>query len=238
MKLEGRNPVNELLKSDKTIDKVLVQNGLRDAESQSVINLCKQKKVKLVFADKNVLDKESEKSKHQGFIAFTSEFVYSELPELVKEGTQNLIIILDGVEDVHNLGSIIRVCECAGASGIVIPKHRAASVTDKAAEISEGAVNFVKIARVTNINDSIDWLKKNNFFVYGCESGGQSVYKTNLTGNVALVIGSEGGGVKRLTREKCDLIITIPMQGKINNLNASVACGVAVFEAVRQRTAK
>ena len=140
--------------------------------------------------------------------------------------------------DPHNLGSIIRVCECAGADGIIIGKDRSASVNDTVMRVSAGALNHVKVARVTNVNKAIDQLKENGYWVYGAEVGGSNVYKSDLSGKICLVIGGEDSGVKRLTKEKCDGIISIPMFGKVNSLNASVACGIAVYEVVRQRTSK
>ena len=193
----------------------------------------KKTKIKFQFADKNVLDKESSSGKHQGFIAYTTDFKYSELDEIAF--SSDFLVLLDGVEDPHNLGSIIRVCECAGVGGLIIPERRSASVTDTVMRISEGAVNHVKIAKVTNLNSAIDYLKGQGFWITGAELGGENIYKADLTGKIALVIGSEGQGIKRLTKEKCDRIVTIPMKGKVNSLNASVACGVVVFEVVRQR---
>ena len=145
------------------------------------------------------------------------------------------IVVLNEILDPHNLGSIIRVCECAGVDGLIIGKDRSASVSDTVMRISAGALNHVKVARVTNINTAIDTLKENGYWVYGAELGGESIYKSNLTGKLCLVIGGEDSGVKRLTKEKCDGIISIPMFGKVNSLNASVACGIAVYEAIRQR---
>lgn len=233
MKTEGRNAVTELLKTDVSIEKILIQNGLREPEAKRLVEEIKKTKIKFQFADKNVLDKESSSGKHQGFIAYTTDFKYSELDEIAF--SSDFLVLLDGVEDPHNLGSIIRVCECAGVGGLVIPERRSASVTDTVMRISEGAVNHVKIAKVTNLNSAIDYLKGQGFWITGAELGGENIYKADLTGKIALVIGSEGQGIKRLTKEKCDRIVTIPMKGKVNSLNASVACGVVVFEVVRQR---
>lgn len=233
MKTEGRNAVTELLKTDVSIEKILIQNGLREPEAKRLVEEIKKTKIKFQFADKNVLDKESSSGKHQGFIAYTTDFKYSELDEIAY--CSDFLVLLDGVEDPHNLGSIIRVCECAGVGGLIIPERRSASVTDTVMRISEGAVNHVKIAKVTNLNSAIDYLKGQGFWITGAELGGENIYKADLTGKIALVIGSEGQGIKRLTKEKCDRIVTIPMKGKVNSLNASVACGVVVFEVVRQR---
>lgn len=240
MKIEGRNAVSEAVKSSKTIDRVLVKNGLRDDASQSLIREIKNKGIKIHFADKITLDGESPSGRHQGFIAFVSDFKYSEIEDILasKKGDYPFIVVLDGVEDPHNLGSIIRVCECAGVDGLIIGKHRSAAVTDTVMRISEGSANHLKIAKAVNINSAIETLKKNGIWVYAVELKGENIYTSDLTGAVALVIGGEDTGVNKLTREKCDKTLTIPMFGKVNSLNASVACGVAVFEAVRQRTAE
>ncbi len=240
MKIEGRNAVSEAVKSGKTIDRVLVKNGLRDDASQSLIREIKNKGIKIHFADKITLDGESPSGRHQGFIAFVSDFKYSEIEDILasKKGEYPFIVVLDGVEDPHNLGSIIWVCECAGVDGLIIGKHRSAAVTDTVMRISEGSANHLKIAKAVNINSAIETLKKNGIWVYAVELKGENIYTSDLTGAVALVIGGEDTGVNKLTREKCDKTLTIPMFGKVNSLNASVACGVAVFEAVRQRTAE
>lgn len=232
MKTEGRNAVAELLKTDTVIEKILVQNGLREPEAKRLVEEIKKSRVKFQFADRSALDKESPSGKHQGFIAYTTEFKYSEIEDFA-DG--EFVVLLDGVEDPHNLGSIIRVCECAGVDGLIIPERRSASVSDTVMRISEGAANHLKIAKVTNINAAIDYLKNSGYWVTGAELGGENIYKADLTGRLALVIGGEGSGIKRLTKEKCDRVVTIPMYGKVNSLNASVACGVAVFEAMRQR---
>ena len=238
MKIEGRNAGYELLKTDREIDKVLVQNDLKDDASKRLINVMRSHKIKVQLVDKYVIEKESESKRHQGFIAFTSEYDYADLDDLItavreKDG---FFVVLNEILDPHNLGSIIRVCECAGVDGLIISKDRSAQVSDTVMRISAGAANHVKVARVTNINNAIDRLKDNGFWVYAAEVGGENLYKSNLPGKLCLVIGGEDSGVKRLTKEKCDGILSIPMFGKVNSLNASVACGVAVYEAVRQRT--
>ena len=237
MIVEGRNAVSELIKTDKTVDKVLVQNGMRDEVSRSLVKKIIESGIKLSYCDKNVLDKQSSSGRHQGFMAFVSDYEYADLEDVIADcsGRDCLLLVLDGIEDPHNLGSIIRVAECGGLDGIIIGKHRSAAVTDSVMRISEGGANHVKIARVTNINSAIDTLKENNIWVYGLELGGGDIYKTDLRGRTAIVIGGEDTGVNKLTQKKCDGIITIKMHGKVNSLNASVACGVAVFEALRQR---
>ena len=240
MKVEGRNSIYELLKTNKEIDKILVQKDLKDDASKRLINIIRSHKLKLQPVDKYVIEKESESKRHQGFIAYVSDYKYFDIDDILEECTEpdSLVVVLNEILDPHNLGSIIRVLECAGANGLIIGKDRSASVNDTVMRISAGALNHVKVARVTNINTAIDMLKDNGFWVYGAEVGGQSIYKANLTGKICLVIGGEDSGVKRLTKEKCDGIISIPMNGKVNSLNASVACGVAVYEVIRQRMDK
>ncbi|MBQ7339692.1 MAG: 23S rRNA (guanosine(2251)-2'-O)-methyltransferase RlmB [Clostridia bacterium] len=237
MKVEGRNSVYELLKTDKEIDKILVQKDLKDDASKRLINVIRSHKIKVQLVDKYVIEKESESKRSQGFIAYTSDYKYFDVEDIIVDAQDKdgFVVVLNEILDPHNLGSIIRVCECAGVDGIVIGKDRSASVNDTVMRISAGALNHVKVARVVNINHAIDKLKDNGYWVYGAEVGGQEIYKANLTGKLCLVIGGEDSGVKRLTKEKCDGIISIPMYGKVNSLNASVACGVAVYEAVRQR---
>lgn len=238
MKIIGKNAVMELIKTDKTVDKILVLNGLRDEQSRNLIKESKNRGYKVQFAEKAVLDKECENRKHQGFIAYTSDFVYTDFDELLKsiQGKEDaFLVVADGIEDVHNLGSIIRVCECAGVDGLIIGKHRCAQVTDTVMRISEGSANHLKISRVVNLNTAIEKIKDEGVWTYALELGGSNVYKTDLKGKLCLVIGGEDTGVNKLTREKCDATVTIPMQGKVNSLNASVALGVGVFEAVRQR---
>lgn len=237
MKVEGRNSVDELINSNKTIDKVLIQNGLRDEASRTLINKIKESGAKFIFCEKAVLDKESTTKKHQGFLAYATDFVYADLDDVLYnvKDKDGLILILDGIEDTHNLGSIIRVADCAGVDAIIISKRRSASVNEVVMRISEGSANHVMISRVGNINDAIKKIKEENIWVYAVELGGENIYKANLKGKIALVIGGEDTGVNKLTQSLCDGKLAIPMYGKINSLNASVATAVAVFEAVRQR---
>jgi len=240
MKVEGRNAFYELLKTDKEIDKILVQKDLKDDASKRLINIIRSHKIKLQPVDKYVIEKESESKRHQGFIAYVSDYKYFDIEDIIEGAKEKdgLIVVLNEILDPHNLGSIIRVCECAGADGIIIGKDRSASVNDTVMRVSAGALNHVKVSRVTNVNKAIDQLKENGYWVYGAEVGGNNVYKSDLSGKICLVIGGEDSGVKRLTKEKCDGIISIPMFGKVNSLNASVACGIAVYEVVRQRLSK
>lgn len=242
MKIEGRNPVAEALAAGTTIDRLIVEKGLKDNNANKIITDAKARGVKIFFRDKETLDRESVTKRHQGFIAEVTDFKYSELADILAYAeTKNeppFILILDGVEDPHNLGSIIRVAECAGVHGIIIPRHRAVSVNETVIKVSAGASAHMRIAKVTNINDAIDELKTHKIWVYAADADGENVYKTDLTGAAAIVIGGEGTGVKRLTKAKCDASVSIPMRGKINSLNASVACGVVVFERLRQIIAK
>ncbi len=238
MKVIGKNAVAELIKTDKTVDKILVMNGMRDDASRNLVKDAKARGFKVQFAEKAVLDKECESKKHQGFIAYTSDFVYTELEDLLSKVAckeDAFIVVADGIEDPHNLGSIIRVCECAGVDGLVIGKHRSAQVTDNVMRISEGSANHLKISRVVNLNNALEKIKDAGLWAYALELGGSDIYKSDLNGKLCLVIGGEDTGVNKLTKQKCDGVITIPMKGKVNSLNASVALGVGVFEAVRQR---
>lgn len=241
MKIEGKNAVRELLKTDASIDKVLVLNGQKDSESRALIAMLREKRAKVQFVDSVVLKKESETGKHQGFLAYTSDYRYAELDDIL-EATRDkkdaIVMLLCGIEDPHNLGSIIRVCECGGVDGLIIGERRSAQVTDAVMRISEGGANHVRIARVVNVNDALDDLKNAGFWATGAELNGENLYKADLTGKLLLVIGGEDTGIKKLTREKCDRIVTIPMHGKVNSLNASVAAGIVLFEALRVRDGK
>ena len=236
MKFEGKNACREALRTQKTIDKLLVQNGI---ENKEIVELAKQRGVKIQYCNRQVMDEQSVTKKHQGVILFASDFEYSSIEEIVEstkaKGENLLILILDGIEDPHNLGSIIRVAECAGVSGIIIPKHRAVCVNETVTKVSAGAVSRVKVARVTNINDEIKKLKERGVFVFVADMDGEEMYNTNLKGDIGIVIGSEGFGVSELTRKIADGIISIPMYGKINSLNASVSAGIVTYEAIRQR---
>ncbi|MBQ5802293.1 MAG: 23S rRNA (guanosine(2251)-2'-O)-methyltransferase RlmB [Clostridia bacterium] len=240
MKVEGRNAVFELLKTDKTVDKLLVENGQKDDACRRILALAKDKKIKVQFLDRTALYKESETGRCQGFIAYTTDYEYADLADILSatEEKDGFIVLLAGVEDPHNLGSVIRVCECAGVDGIIIPARRAATVTDNVLRISEGAANHMKIARVTNVNAAIDTLKDAGYWITGAELGGEDIYRADLTGKLCVVIGGEDTGIPRLTKEKCDRVVTLPVMGKVNSLNASVACGIVVYEALRQRRAK
>ncbi len=235
MKIEGRNAVLELLKTDKEIDKILMQKGAEGSAGR-IFALAREKNVRVQFADGRALDRESESGRHQGVIAYVSDYAYADFEELLRprEGGR-LVIVCDGIEDVHNLGSILRVAECAGADGVIIPKNKSAQVTGAVVRISEGAANHVRVARVPGINYAVEQLQKSGYWVYGLEADGEDIYAADLTGDVALVVGGEDRGISPLTRKKCDKILSLPLYGKVNSLNASVALGIAAYEAVRQR---
>lgn len=236
MKTEGRNAVLELLKSDKNIDKLLLEKNPQGS-LKSIFAEARKRNVRVQFVDRKVLDKESAEGRHQGVIAFCSDFKYSSLDDIINSRSANggFVIICDGIEDVHNLGSVIRVAECAGADGVVIPSTNSASVTDAVVRISAGAANHMKVAKVNSVNRTVDELKKNGYWLYALEADGSNIYDADLTGNIAIVVGGEDSGVRRLTREKCDFTLSIPLKGKVNSLNASVALGIAAYEAVRKR---
>ena len=238
MKIEGRNAVGEAIRAGKTIDRLLVQKGLKDSAANKIIDDAKSRGIKIFFREKEALDRESKDGRHQGFLAEITDFVYCELGDILakaeEKGEPPFILLLDGVEDPHNLGSILRVAECAGVHGVVIPRHRSVSVNETVVKVSAGAAAHVLVAKVTNINDAIDELKEKNVWVYAADMDGDNIYKTNLTGAIAFVIGGEGSGVKRLTKQKCDGSVSIPMYGKVNSLNASVAAGIVAFEKLRQ----
>ena len=239
MKIEGRNAVSEAIKAGTTIDRLIVEKGLKDVAANKIIDAAKSRGIKIFFRDKITLDRESVTRRHQGFIAEVTDFKYAELADILayaeSKGEPPFILLLDGVEDPHNLGSILRVAECAGVHGVIIPRHRAVSVNETVIKVSSGASAHMRVAKVTNINDAIDALKEKGVWVYAADMGGESLYKAKLTGPAAFVIGGEGHGIKKLTREKCDATLAIPMFGKVNSLNASVAAGIVVYEYIRQK---
>ena len=235
MKIEGRNAVIEALNSGATIDKLYVKQGAFDKVLQKIIDLARNGNVPIKFVNNDAIDKMSDTKHHQGVIAFTTEFKYSTVEDILNEKPVPFILILDGIEDPHNLGSIIRVADCMGVSGIIIGKNRCCSVNETVIKVSAGATSYVKIAKVTNINTEIERLKEKNIWVYACELGGDDLTKANLKGAIAIVIGSEGRGVSHLTKKLCDGIVTIPQKGNVNSLNASVAIGIVLYETMKQR---
>ncbi len=237
MKTEGRNAVLELLKTGKNIDKLLIEKGAQGS-AMMIFAEARKKNIRVQFVDKRALDKESATGRHQGVIAFTTDYEYFDLEDIIAEKKSEkggFVVLCDGIEDVHNLGSIIRVAECAGADGVVIPKAGSASVTEAVIRISAGAAEHLKVAKVGNLNQAVEALQKNGYWVYALEAGGEDIYAEKFEGNIALVVGGEDSGVKRLTKEKCDKVLSLPLFGKVNSLNASVALGIATYEVVRSR---
>ena len=243
MKIYGRNAIEEALKSGATIDRLLVKNGMRDAHGNRIVNEARDRGIRVIFRDAAALDRECPKgANHQGFVAEVTDFKYSDLDDILalaeERGEPPFIVLLDGVEDPHNLGAIIRVAECAGVHGIVIPKHRSVSVNDTVVKVSSGAAQYMRVAKVTNINDAIKYLQERGVWVFAADMDGADIYSANLSGAIAFVIGGEGSGVSRLTRELCDGIVALPMRGKVNSLNASVAAGIVIYEKLRRSIAK
>ncbi|MDY5676368.1 MAG: 23S rRNA (guanosine(2251)-2'-O)-methyltransferase RlmB [Eubacteriales bacterium] len=236
MKIKGRNAVREALNSDVNIIRIMVSNSSKDKVLLDIVSLAKKKGVKIQYLDNKILDKECDNN--QGIIADTSDFKYSTVEDILQlakdKNKNNFILILDGIEDPHNFGSIIRVAECLGVDGIIISKNRACPVNDTVSKVSAGAIEHVKIAKVTNINTEIERLKQNNIWVYACELGGEDLDSADLSGNIAVVVGSEGDGVSRLTRKICDGVVSMQMYGKVNSLNVSVATGIVLYEIVRK----
>lgn len=233
MKIEGKNSLREALRSNMTVLSVMAEKD--NPALADILALARSKGVKVQMVDKSVLDKHSTTGKHQGLIATLSQYEYCDVDDIINKSGDKLVVVLDGINDPHNLGSIIRVCECAGASGIIIQKNRQVQVNETVMRCSAGALSHIDIAQVTNIHSTIEQLQSNGFWVYCADMDGQTMYDADLRGNIALVIGGEGQGVSRLTRQKCDGVLSIPLKGNVNSLNASVACGVVVYEAVRQR---
>ena len=224
MKVEGKNAVMELFRSNTQIDRILIEKTAQK-NLQSIISLANKKRIKISFAPKEALDRESTVKNHQGVIAFVSGYTYSSVDDMLEfaksKGENPFLLLCDGIEDPHNLGSIIRSSECAGVHGIIIPKNRACQVNDTVIKVSTGACFNVKIACATNLNDCIRDLKSRGIWVFGLEANGNSIYKTDLTMPCALVVGSEGFGMSNLTTKLCDEVLSLPMHGKVNSLNAS-----------------
>ncbi|MBR6253590.1 MAG: 23S rRNA (guanosine(2251)-2'-O)-methyltransferase RlmB [Clostridia bacterium] len=242
-KVEGRNAVIELLKSDREVNKVLIAKGDRQGSINDIIKLCKEKGIVFQEVEKAKLDEITETNHHQGVIAYASPIEYKEISDILniaKERNEDpFIVICDEIEDPHNLGALIRTAEIAGCHGLIIPKRRSASVTEVVAKVSCGATEHLAIARVGNINDAIDELKENGVWIYGTDGSAEKLYfEENLTGPIAIIIGSEGRGMNKLTMKKCDVLLKIPMKGHITSLNASVSGGIVIFEAVKQRMDK
>lgn len=241
MNIEGKNQVIEAIKNDKTINKIFVDKNFI-TRRDDVISLARKNQIKVEFLPKTVLDKISVTQHHQGYIAETVEFNYCNVEDILQNAKDKehspFVVLLDGIEDPHNLGAIIRTCECAGVDGIIIPKVRACQVNETVVRTSAGAISNIKIARVTNLKNAIDTLKDAGLWIYAAETGGEIIYNQNLTGPIGIVVGSEGAGVKQSLRSYCDGIVTLPLFGSVNSLNASVATAVVIYEIVRQNLKK
>ncbi len=237
--IEGRNAVMEAFRSGKCIDKLFVLDGCQDGPVLSIKREAKKQDTIIRYVNKERLDQMSETGKHQGVIAYAAAYDYAEVEDIMnaarEKGEDPFILLLDNIEDPHNLGAMIRTAHLAGAHGVIIPKNRAVGLTATVARTSAGALNYLPVAKVTNLAKTIEDLKKEGLWFVCADMGGTVMYDLNLKGPIGLVIGSEGEGVGRLVKEKCDLIASIPMKGQIDSLNASVAAGVLAYEIVRQR---
>ncbi len=238
-KIEGRNAVLEAFRAGKTVDKLFVLDGCPDGPVRTIIREAKKQDTIINFVEKERLDHLSETGKHQGVIALTASYEYATVEEILQKakdkGEPPFIILLDNIEDPHNLGAIIRTANLAGAHGIIIPKRRAAGLTAVAARTSAGAINYTPVAKVTNMKATMEELKKEGMWFVCADMDGESYWKLDLKGPIGLVIGNEGEGVSRLVKENCDFVASIPMKGDIDSLNASVATGILAFEIARQR---
>ena len=239
MYIEGKNAIKQAIDAKITINKIFVDKNYQGRKDE-IINLAVQNKIKFEFVPRVFLDKKSKTAHHQGYIADSVDFDYCELDDILNKakskGSAPLIVLLDGLEDPHNFGAIIRSCECAGVHGIMIPKNRACTVNETVIRTSTGAALNMKIARVTNLKDSIKSMQDRGIWVYCAEVGGKDIYKENLNKPIAVVIGSEGKGIKPTIKNMCDGILTLPLKGNVNSLNASVACGIVIFEVLRQKS--
>lgn len=240
-RIEGRNAVIEAFRSGKPIDKIFILDGCQDGPIMTIKREAKKHNVLIKYVTRDRLDQLSETGKHQGVIAYGAAYEYAEVEDILAKardkGEDPFIFILDNIEDPHNLGAIIRTANLTGAHGVIIPKNRAVGLTATVAKASAGALAYTPVAKVTNLAQTIEELKKEGIWFVCADMGGETMYKLNLTGPIGLVIGNEGSGVGRLVKDKCDFVASIPMKGDIDSLNASVAAGVLAFEIVRQRNA-
>lgn len=241
-KVEGRNAVLEAFRSGKAVDKLFVLERCEDGPVRTILREAKKHDTMVKFVKKERLDQMSETGKHQGVIAMTAAYTYAEVEDILEaareKGEPPFVLLLDNIEDPHNLGAIIRTANLAGAHGVIIPKNRAVGLTATVARTSAGALNYTPVAKVTNFARTIEELKKQGMWFVCADMGGTQMYDLDLKGSIGLVIGNEGEGVSKLVREKCDFIASIPMHGDIDSLNASVAAGVLAYEIVRQRMGK
>lgn len=237
--IEGRNAVLEAIRAGKPIDKLFILDGCQDGPVRTIVREAQKRRIVLSFVDRERLSHLSETGKHQGVVAFAAAYEYSDIDCMLelaeKKGEDPFLILLDGIEDPHNLGAIIRTANLAGAHGVIIPKRRASGLTATVAKTSAGALNYTPVAKVTNLVNTMKELKKKGLWFVCADMGGRLMYDMNMTGPIGLVIGNEGEGVSRLVRENCDFTAAVPMKGEIDSLNASVAAGVLAYEIVRQR---
>lgn len=235
----GRNPVTEALKSGRQIEKILVGAGSGEGSIVKITAMAKEKGIPIIKTEKTALDRLSAGAAHQGVAAYTSAYAYKELDDVLAKaeaaGEEPFVVILDNLEDPHNLGAIMRTAECAGAHGIIIPKRNSCGLTDTVAKTSAGAIEYVPCVRVTNIVRTIDELKEKGFWIAACDMGGREYYRADLKGKLAIVIGSEGAGISKLVKENCDFTVSMPMKGKITSLNASNAAAILMYEVRKQR---
>lgn len=235
----GRNPVLELLKTDREVEKLYVLKGELQGSINKILGIAKDKNIIIQHVDKNKLDTLAEGNVHQGVAALVSSYNYAEIDDILEKAKikneSPFIIILDELEDPHNLGAIVRTAECAGVHGVIIPKRRSASVNQTVYKTSAGAVEHMLIAKVTNVSNTIEYLKEKGLWIYGADMDGADYYfNTKLDGSIGLVIGNEGKGLSRLVKEKCDVLVKVPMLGQISSLNASTAASILIYEVVRQ----
>ncbi|MBD5465975.1 MAG: 23S rRNA (guanosine(2251)-2'-O)-methyltransferase RlmB [Lachnospiraceae bacterium] len=237
--IEGRNAVIEAYRAGKPIDKIFILDGCQDGPVMTIKREAKKHGTLVKFVDKERLDQMSETKRHQGVIAYAAAYDYAQVEELLEvareKGEPPFFLLLDNIEDPHNLGAIIRTANLAGAHGVIIPKNRAVGLTATVARTSAGALNYTKVAKVTNLGKTMEELKKEGMWFVCGDMDGTRMYDLDLKGAIGLVIGNEGSGVSRLVKEKCDFVASIPMNGDIDSLNASVAAGVLAYEIVRQR---
>ena len=237
--ISGRNPVSEAIRSGRAIDKILVARGEKNGAVVGILAKARQNQIPIKEVDRTKLDYLSGSSVHQGIIAFAAAKEYSTVEEILEyaqgRGEPPFILVLDEIEDPHNFGAIIRTAECAGVHGIIIPKRRSVGLSYTAGKASAGAIEYMRVARVTNIANLIDKLKEHGVWVYGADMNGTDYTRCDFSGSCAIVIGNEGKGISRLVREKCDVIVSLPMKGKINSLNASVAAGILMYNAMKNR---
>lgn len=235
--LTGRNPIREALKNHHDLEKLLVQKGELSGSAKEIVQKAKEQKVQIQIVEKNRLDEIT--PHHQGLIAFASAYQYSSVEEILQtaeeKGEPPFLVLLDGITDPHNLGAIIRTAECAGVHGIIVPQHHSVGLSPAAVKSSAGAIEYIKVARVTNLSRTIENLQKHNIWVYAVTMDGTDYRKTDFSGGVALVIGSEEDGISRLVGEKCDHSVSLPMAGKIESLNASVAAGIIMYQVFSSR---